>query len=1279
MVKKIYSEIKQKSYILLLSIITAVSMFTISYAQSTSYVWKSVIAGGGGFVPGIIYHTTVKGLAYARTDIGGAYRWDNNLGKWLPINDMMTRNNSDYMGILSIALDRNDTNRVYMECGKYTQAWAGTGAVLASTDKGNSWTIHPLTIKIGGNEDGRGAGERLQVDPNLNSILFMGTTANGLWKSTDYAATWEKVSSFSPSNVNFVLFDPSSASLNNATQRIFVGVVNNNGQSLYQSNDGGSSWTLIPDQPTGVMAIRSVIADSLLYLTYSNYQGPNGATTGSVWKYNISGSSWTNISPSSGSYGFSGISLYPKNPDIIIVSTLDRWSPKDEVYLTTNGGTSWTPRISNATFDHSYAPYTASVNPHWLAALVMDPFDSSKAMFGTGYGIWACDNLFASNPTWYFKDQNLEETVPMQIISPPFTNLLSAMGDYDGFRHDNLDTSPPNRFYPYRGTTLSIEFAGRVPSKIVKTFNTNPYGAYSTDGGKTWRDFRGRPGGAAQGGSRTIAVSADGNTIVWAPTGASLSYSTDNGKTWVQCAGGVPAASPVADRVNPEKFYVYNNNYGQLWLSVNGGKSFYKTAIQLPSASQSQDGNVNAVPKREGDIWICTGSGGLYHSINSGASTEKITTVTAAFRLGFGKAMSPGSYPAIYLYGTVNDTLGFFRSDDSSQTWTRINDDSHQFGWIHQITGDPRVYGRCYLSAEGRGISYGEPENSEPLQNPETFYFNSLTNDSLKCIGNNIKISWSKSSDPQGKPLNYILNFFGPGKDTLFTATDTSIMLNTGPLQQLSTYVLTGYVSNGTDTTASSNNIFFPTGIDPKADSIPPDHSGISNMTSVEFAKEMSPGWNIGNSLDAIGGETAWGNPKITQKLIDSVKAAGFKSIRIPVAWSKFTNDSLFIIDTTWLKRVEEVVNYVLKDTMYAIINEHWDGGWQQPTYKDSAYVNNRLAAMWKQIAIHFRNYGDHLLFAGTNEVMVEGNYSAPIKEYYTVQNSFNQTFVNTVRSTGGRNYYRYLVVQGFNTNIDYTVNYFAAPADVAENRLMIEVHYYDPYDFTINTNSNITQWGKNATDPSKTETWANESYADGQFQKMKTKFIDKGYAVILGEYGVIARLNLGSTLLNEQFEGYRRYYMEYITGSIFKHGIVPFYWDNGGTGNYGMGIFYRNTGAQAYPDIIKAIIDAVDTTNVTKVGELNSKPDTYRLLQNYPNPFNPETTISYSLAKEGSVSLEIFDLLGRKETTIINNEIQSSGYHEISFNAENLPTGVYIYKLKAGSYISTKKMLLLK
>jgi endoglucanase len=211
-----------------------------------------------------------------------------------------------------------------------------------------------------------------------------------------------------------------------------------------------------------------------------------------------------------------------------------------------------------------------------------------------------------------------------------------------------------------------------------------------------------------------------------------------------------------------------------------------------------------------------------------------------------------------------------------------------------------------------------------------------------------------------------------------------------------------------------------------QADSIALDSTGMSNLNSYEFSKKFGRGWNLGNSLEAIGGETAWGNPKTTQRLIDSIKAAGFNSIRIPVAWSRFSDAPTYTIDTNWLARVEEVVNYALNDSMYIIMNEHWDGGWLQPTYAEQEANNERLAAMWQQIAVHFRDYDDHLIFAGTNEVLFDDNYGAPSVEYYTVQNGFNQVFVNTVRSTGGRNVYRYLAVQGFNTNIDYTVSYFS-------------------------------------------------------------------------------------------------------------------------------------------------------------------------------------------------------------------------------------------------------------
>ncbi len=330
----------------------------------------------------------------------------------------------------------------------------------------------------------------------------------------------------------------------------------------------------------------------------------------------------------------------------------------------------------------------------------------------------------------------------------------------------------------------------------------------------------------------------------------------------------------------------------------------------------------------------------------------------------------------------------------------------------------------------------------------------------------------------------------------------------------------------------------------------------------------MKIGWNLGNSLEAAGGEMGWNNPVVTKKLIDSVKAARFNAVRIPVAWSKFSDPDNFVIKEDWMKRVEEVVNYVLDNDMYAIINIHWDGGWMIPTYEHQDDVNDRLGKMWQQIAINFRDYGDKLLFAGTNEVMVEGDYGTPTEEYYTVQNSFNQTFLDAVRATGGRNSYRHLVVQGFNTNIDHAVNFAGVPEDEVADKLMMEVHYYDPYNFTLNENSNVFVWGE---DEAGSESWANESYVDAQFEKMKNTFIDQGVGVILGEYGAIEREGV------ESHEAQREKYLHYVTQSAAEHGLVPFYWDNGDIDNLGFGIFNRNTGAVVHPDILEAIMTAVE------------------------------------------------------------------------------------------------------
>lgn len=344
--------------------------------------------------------------------------------------------------------------------------------------------------------------------------------------------------------------------------------------------------------------------------------------------------------------------------------------------------------------------------------------------------------------------------------------------------------------------------------------------------------------------------------------------------------------------------------------------------------------------------------------------------------------------------------------------------------------------------------------------------------------------------------------------------------------------------------------------------------SGMRDIDSVAFTQRMGAGWNLGNSMEAIGGETAWGNPPVTLAMLQAVKAAGFGTVRMPLAWKQYA-DASDTIGRAWMERVVQVVGWAQQAGLVVMINVHWDGGWLQPTYAQQAAANTRLARYWTQIATRFRDHDDTLLFAGTNEVMKEGDYGTPTAEYAAVQNGFNQVFVDTVRATGGNNRVRHLVVQGFNTNIDHTVAFAVLPRDSASRRLMMEVHYYDPYNFALNDQSGIWQWGAGATDPAATDTWGNEAYADAQFAKMKASFVDRGVGVILGEFGAIARPQAGA-------ETFRLAWNRHIARSAWTHGLVPVYWDNGVNAVGGFGLFDRRSGAPTQPALIRAIVDAV-------------------------------------------------------------------------------------------------------
>jgi hypothetical protein len=349
-------------------------------------------------------------------------------------------------------------------------------------------------------------------------------------------------------------------------------------------------------------------------------------------------------------------------------------------------------------------------------------------MYVTGQGIWASDDANAADkdqPThWTFLDQGLEETVIKALVSPPSgPPLLSAMGDLCGFRHDELGAPSAGGMFdnPLCGTATGIDVAWGKPDVVARVGwdDHKKWGASSIDGGKSWTPFRTVPSKGKGAGS--IAVSADGASLLWAPMEGPVVFSKDAGATWAP-AEGLPAPEPqpdwapvpfrpAADRVNAKKFYVLDARAGQAYASVDGGAHFTAAPTGLPGLADYQfsSASAQATPGIEGDVWL-TNFRELNHSTDSGKSYESIGGVTEAYALGFGKAPEGKTYPALYLIGKIGDLTGFFRSDDAGNHWVRINDDQHQWGFCTVITGDPRVYGRVYIGTGGRGIVYGEPK-----------------------------------------------------------------------------------------------------------------------------------------------------------------------------------------------------------------------------------------------------------------------------------------------------------------------------------------------------------------------------------------------------------------------------------------------------------------------------------------------------------------------------------------------------------------------------------------
>jgi xyloglucan-specific exo-beta-1,4-glucanase len=770
------------------AILAGLSNASLAAAQQlpfNSYRFHNVvIGGGGGFITGIVFSKTEPGLAYARTDIGGAYRLDPHSSHWIPLLDWIGFPDWNLSGVESIAIDSRDPQRVYFAVGTYTNEWTSeNGAILRSDDQGHTFQRFDLPFKVGSNMPGRGMGERLAIDPNNNRILYLGTrSGHGLWRSTDFGETWSQVTSFpdngpyhepssgpsdtydnDPIGVVWVTFDPRTTitlGRTKVSQNIYVGVADP-ANSLWHSTDGGQTWSPVTGQPTGVMPHHGKLASNgMLYLSYNNNAGPYDGSAGDIWKYDTGASSWSKItpppSPLNGGYGFGGLSVDAQNPNTIVVAALNQWFPDTQFFRSLDGGNNWSliwdvsftnplgwPPYLVPKYTINYAPVapwlTFGATPAtcteagpsnsscpqptpklgWMVeSLEIDPFNSNHMLYGTGATMYGTNNLTAWDSgglvDFSVAAVGIEETAVQDLISPPAgkAHLISAIGDVGGFTHNDLMTPSVMDANPVFTSGSSLDFAQLNPSFIVRVGSGGTNGiniGFSSDGGQTWTPGTTQPSGASGG---TVAAAADGGRVIWS-CGPGVFFSTDKGTTWTPSMGAPSGASVRSDRVNPLKFYAFAN--GTFYISTDGGQTFAATgAMNLPPAGTSAQ--FKATPGHEGDIWLAGGSTtttyGIWHSLDGGDSFIKMPGVDAASTIGFGKPAPFRKYPALYSSAEVSGVWGIYRSDNGGFTWTRINDDRHQYAQTNSaITGDPRIYGRVYFGTNGRGIVCGDPGN----------------------------------------------------------------------------------------------------------------------------------------------------------------------------------------------------------------------------------------------------------------------------------------------------------------------------------------------------------------------------------------------------------------------------------------------------------------------------------------------------------------------------------------------------------------------------------------
>lgn len=724
---------------------TAISAGAIGRA---SYDWSNVPVGANGFVTGVVLHPKEKNLMYIRTDVGGAYRWDEEQQKWIQLCDVFGMDQSNYYGIDGIAIDPNDPDVVYMAAG--ANPWSN-GDVLKSTDRGQTWTETGLLKKFSGNGSYRGSGEPIMVDPVNSSVIYCGTFQEGMYRSTNGAKTWVEINagldykSDGSAPIRTIAIDKSSEKDGRCT-RIYANVM---GVGTYVSEDCGDTWTLMEDAPQKVNRME-IDSKGVVYAA---------ADTG-LFKYE--NGEWTNI----GAEGlennrYNAVTIDPSDEKTLMVIIHTGNTNAEPIYVSHDAGETWENRYDNIVLKQ-YLPwakgYGVSANGHDIK---IDPFDSGRVFLTDWFGVYHTDNIYAE-PTqeWTNQIEGIEEVVPRDGYSPATGDyrLIVGIADVDGFVYKDVTKYPERQVRlerqeadePWMMSTTQVDCCLEKPEIVLRVgvdWNVNGKVELSTDNTETWTNITNIPTYVDASGNPTTAIPM-GRCAVSSKINPETGYpsmvilpaynpndskrlpegmatvpwvSLDLGKTWKQVEG-LPSNinvmddywdtyNPlVSDKVAGNKFYLFGNDYN-MYVSEDWGQTWTQTThIQ----GDMNTVIVRATPGKEGDVWVGIGQWGLWHSTDGGQTFTKNEYATSVTGFGFGVAAPGLTDPAMYLVGSINGINAIFRSDDMGNEWVKITDDEHKQGAAYKwVVGDSRTYGVVYIGTQGRGIYLGAPKGTD--------------------------------------------------------------------------------------------------------------------------------------------------------------------------------------------------------------------------------------------------------------------------------------------------------------------------------------------------------------------------------------------------------------------------------------------------------------------------------------------------------------------------------------------------------------------------------------